>query len=157
VSAGQVAGLIVAIAWAVLVLFIAYVLVALGGTLKELTRVVGDVGDSTVPVLVEVTTTVATANLALDRVETITTNVSTITKNASALSSIAAVSLGGPMVKIASFSYGVRRAMGGKKQREMQKRVKAQLREEGRGARTARRKASVAARKASKKASKARR
>jgi uncharacterized protein YoxC len=157
VSAGQVAGLIVAIAWAVLVLFIAYVLVALGGTLKELTRVVGEVGDSTVPVLLEVTTTVATANLALDRVETITTNVSTITKNASALSSIAAVSLGGPMVKIASFSYGVRRAMGGKKHREMQKRVKEQMREEGRAARTARRKASVAARKAAKKASKARR
>ena len=156
-SAGQVAGLIVAIAWAVLVLFIAYVLVALGGTLKELTRVVGEVGDSTVPVLHEVTTTVATANLALDRVETITTNVSTITKNASALSSIAAVSLGGPMVKVASFSYGVRRAMGGKKQREMQKRVKEQMRQEGRAARNARRKASVAARKAAKKASKARR
>lgn len=155
-SAGEVAGLVVAIAWAVLVLFIAYVLVALGGTLKELTRVVGEVGDSTVPVLLEVTTTVATANLALDRVETITTNVSTITKNASALSSIAAVSLGGPMVKIASFSYGVRRAMGGKKQREMNKRVKEQLRHEGRAARVARRKSSVAARKAAKKASKAR-
>jgi uncharacterized protein YoxC len=157
VSAGQVAGLIVAIAWAVLVLFIAYVLVALGGTLKELTRVVGEVGDSTVPVLNEVTSTVATANLALDRVETISTNVSTITRNASALSSIAAVSLGGPMVKVASFSYGVRRAMGGRKQREMQRRIKEQIREEGRGARTARRKASVAARKAAKKASKARR
>jgi uncharacterized protein YoxC len=156
VSAGEVAGLIVAIAWAVLVLFIAYVLVALGGTLKELTRVVGEVGDSTIPVIHEVTTTVATANLALDRVETITTNVSTITKNASALSSIAAVSLGGPMVKVASFSYGVRRAMGGKKQREAQKRVKEQLRQEGHAARMARRKASVAARKAAKKASKAR-
>ena len=48
------------------------------------------------------------------------------------------------------------RAMGGKKQREMQKRVKEQMREEGRAARTARRKASVAARKAAKKASKAR-
>jgi uncharacterized protein YoxC len=157
VSAGEVAGLIVAIAWAVLVLFIAYVLVALGGTLKELTRVVGEVGDSTIPVIHEVTTTVATANLALDRVETITTNVSTITKNASALSSIAAVSLGGPMVKVASFSYGVRRAMGGKKQRELHKRVKEQMRNEGRAARAARRKASVAARKAAKKASKARR
>jgi hypothetical protein len=59
-------------------------------------------------------------------------------------------------VKIASFSYGVRRAMGGKKQREMNKRVKEQLRHEGRAARMARRKSSVAARKAAKKASKAR-
>lgn len=156
-SAGEVAGLVVAIAWAVLVLFLAYVLVALGGTLRELTRVVGEVGDSTVPVLHEVTTTVATANLALDRVETITTNVSTITKNVSALSSIAAVSFGGPLVKVASFSYGVRRALGGKKQREVERRVEDQMRREKRSARAARRKASVAARKAAKRAAKARR
>jgi hypothetical protein len=148
VSAGAVAGLVVAVAWAVLVLFISYVLVALGRTLKELTRVVGEVGDSTVPVLQEVATTVATANLALDRVESITTNVSTITKNAGALSSIAAVSFGGPLVKAASFSYGVRRALGGKKQREVERRVKEQLHRENRSKRAARRAASVAARKA---------
>jgi hypothetical protein len=157
VSAGEVAGLVVAVAWAILVLFLAYVLVALGGTLRELTRVVGEVGDSTVPVLNEVTTTVATANLALDRVETITTNVSTITKNASALSSIAAVSFGGPLVKVASFSYGVRRALGGKKQREVERRVKDQMRRDKGSARATRRKASVAARKAAKRAAKARR
>lgn len=149
-SAGAVAGLVVAVAWAVLVLFISYVLVALGRTLKELTRVVGEVGDSTVPVLQEVATTVATANLALDRVESITSNVSTITKNAGALSSIAAVSLGGPLVKAASFSYGVRRALGGKKQREVERRVKEQLHRENRSKRAARRAASAAARKAAK-------
>jgi hypothetical protein len=157
VSAGEVAGLVVAIAWAVLVLFLAYVLVTIGRAVTELTRVVGEVGDSTVPVLQEVTTSVATANLALDKVESITNNVSTITKNASALSSIAAVSLGGPLVKIASFSYGVRRALGGKKQREVERRVKDQLRKETRSARAQRRAASVAARKTARKAGKARR
>lgn len=139
-----------------LVLFIAYVLVALGKTLHELTWVVGEVGDSTVPVLQEVTTTVATANLALDKVETITSNVSTITRNASVLSQIAAVSLGGPMVKVATFSYGVRRALGGKKQRELHRRVKEQMRAESRAGRAERRKASVAARKAAKRAAKVR-
>jgi uncharacterized protein DUF948 len=157
VSAGEVAGLVVAVAWAVLVLFLAYVLVTVGRALTELTRVVGEVGDSTVPVLQEVTTTVATANLALDKVESITNNVSTITKNASALSSIAAVSFGGPLVKVASFSYGVRRALGGKKQREVERRVKEQLRRETRSARAQRRAASVAARKVARKAAKARR
>ncbi len=156
-SPGEVAGLVVAVAWAVLVLFLGYVLVALGKALKELTRVVGEVGDSTIPVLHEVTTSVATTNLALDKVEDITGNVSTITRNVSVLSQIAAVSLGGPMVKVASFSYGVRRAMGGKKQKEIQKRVKDQMRADSRKGRAARRKASVAARKASQKASKARR
>lgn len=156
-SPGEVAGLVVAVAWAVLVLFLGYVLIQLGRALKELTRVVGEVGDSTIPVLHEVTTSVATTNLALDKVEDITGSVSTITRNVGVLSQIAAVSLGGPMVKVASFSYGVRRAMGGKKQREMHRRVKDQMREESRKGRAARRKASVAARKAAKKASKARR
>jgi uncharacterized protein YoxC len=150
VSPGEIAGLIVAIAWAVLVIFLSYVLVKLGGTLKELTRVVGEVGDSTVPVLTEVTATVATTNITLTSVEEITGNVSTITRNAKALSSIATVGLGNPLIKAVSFSYGVRRAMGGKKQREIQKRVKDEMRRDAHRRRRGGRKAAKAARKARK-------
>ena len=153
-SPGEVAGLIVAGAWAVLVLFLSYVLVKLGGTLKELTRVVGEVGDNTVPVLMEVTTTVATTNVTLASVEDITSNVSSITRNAKALTSIATVGMGNPLIKAVSFSYGVRRAMGGKKQRELQKRVKDEMRREAhrkrRGSRKARKSAGKAARRAGK-------
>lgn len=142
-SPGEVAGLIVAVAWAVLVLFLSYVLIRLGGALKELTRVVGEVGDSTVPVLTEVTATVATTNVTLASVEEITGNVSSITRNAKALTAIATVGMGNPLIKAVSFSYGVRRAMGGKKQREMQKRVKDEMRREAhrkrRGSRRAQR------------------
>lgn len=141
-----------ACAWAVLVLFLAYVLVKLGGALKELTRVVGEVGDSTVPVLVEVTTTVATTNVALSSVEEITSNVSTVTRNAKALSSIAAVSLGNPLIKAVSFSYGVRRAMGGKKQREVSKRVRDEMRREAHRKRRGSRNTAKAAKKASRRA-----
>jgi hypothetical protein len=143
----------VAAAWAVLVLFLAYVLVRLGGALKELTRVIGEVGDSTVPVLTEVTATVATTNITLTSVEEITGNVSTITRNAKALSSIATVGLGNPLIKAVSFSYGVRRAMGGKKQREIQKRVKDEMRREAHRKRRGNRKAVKSARKARKAAS----
>ena len=129
-SPGEVAGLIVAVAWAVLVLFLSYVLIKLGGTLKELTRVVGEVGDSTVPVIQEVTATVATTNVTLASVDEITGNVSSITRNAKALTAIATVGMGNPLIKAVSFSYGVRRAMGGKKQREVQKRVKDEMRRE---------------------------
>lgn len=142
-SPGEVAGLIVAVAWAVLVLFLSYVLIRLGGALKELTRVVGEVGDSTVPVLTEVTATVATTNVTLASVEEITGNVSSITRNAKALTAIATVGMGNPLIKAVSFSYGVRRAMGGKKQREVQKRVKDEMRREAhrkrRGSRRAQR------------------
>ena len=40
----------------------------------------------------------------------ITTNVETITGNISALTSVFAATLGSPMIKVAAFSYGVRRA-----------------------------------------------
>jgi uncharacterized protein YoxC len=154
VSPGEVAGLIVAVAWAVLVLFLALVLVRLAGTLKELTRVVGEVGDNTIPVLMEVTTTVATTNVTLGSVEEITGNVSSITRNAKALTSIAAVGLGNPLIKAVSFSYGVRRAMGGKKQREVSKRVKDEMRREAHRKRKGSRGAAKAAGKASRRAGK---
>jgi len=142
--------LVVAVAWAVLVLFLAYVLVRLGGALKELTRVIGEVGDSTVPVLTEVTATVATTNITLTSVEEITGNVSSITRNAKALTSIATVGMGNPLIKAVSFTYGVRRAMGGKKQRELQKRVKDEMRREAHRKRRGGRRAVKAARKARK-------
>jgi uncharacterized protein YoxC len=148
VSPGEVAGLIVAVAWAVLVLFLSYVLVKLGGALKELTRVVGEVGDNTVPVLMEVTTTVATTNVTLASVEEITGNVSSITRNARALTSIATVGMGNPLIKAVSFSYGVRRAMGGKKQREISKRVKDEMRRDAHRKRRSSRKTAKAAKKA---------
>ncbi len=134
-SGGEVAGLIVAGFWAVLVCFLAYVLVALGSTLKQLTKVVSDVGEQTVPILQEVTVTVATTNLALARVDGITSNVSNITRNASALTAIVSSSFGNPLIKAVSFSFGVRRALGGKKTREVQKRVKDEMRKQERSKR----------------------
>jgi uncharacterized protein YoxC len=154
VSPGEIAGLIVAIAWAVLVIFLSYVLVKLGGTLKELTRVVGEVGDSTVPVLTEVTATVATTNITLTSVEEITGNVSSITRNAKALTSIATVGMGNPLIKAVSFSYGVWRAMGGKKLRELQKRVKDEMRREAHRKRRGNRRAKKTAGKATRRAGK---
>ncbi|WP_019876945.1 DUF948 domain-containing protein [Sporichthya polymorpha] len=153
-SAGELAGLIVAVAWAVLVLFLSYVLVKLGGALKELTRVVGEVGDSTVPVLTEVTATVATTNVTLSSVEQITDNVSSITRNAKALTAIATVGMGNPLIKAVSFTYGVRRAMGSKKQREVQKRVRDEMRREAHRKRRGKRRATKAAGKARRTATK---
>jgi uncharacterized protein YoxC len=154
VSGGEVAGLIVAVSWAVLVCFLAYVLVALASTLRQLTKVVGDVGDSTVPILEEVTNTVATTNLTLTRVDGITSNVSNITRNASALTAIVASGFGGPLIKAVSFSYGVRKALGGKKQRELERRVKDEMRKSSRSKRAQARKRGKAATKAVKAAEK---
>jgi uncharacterized protein YoxC len=111
-TGGQVAGLIVAVFWAVLVCFLAFVLVRLARLLSEATRMVAEVGERAAPLLEDMADTVAQANEQLDRVDLITKSVGGVTQNAAAVSSI----VGGPLVKVAAFSYGVRKAIGGRGQ-----------------------------------------
>lgn len=110
-SIGDVPGLIAAIVFAVLVGFVAYPLVKLGKVLDETRQTVRGLSEGTLPLLTEVTTTVATTNAQLVKVDTITTNVAQVSTNVSALTSLFAATVGSPVVKVAAFSYGVRRAM----------------------------------------------
>lgn len=112
---GQFAGLVVAFAWAVLVGFLAYVLIRLARVLSETTRLVAGISDRTAPLLDEMTTTVTRTNDQLERVDVITRNVQTVSDNVSGLSSIIATAFGGPLVRVAAFSYGVRRAISGRR------------------------------------------
>jgi len=112
VSGGEVAGLIVAVFWAILVSFLAVVLVRLARTLKQTTELVAGVTEQAVPLLGAATAAVRSANIQLDRMDTITADVQEVTANASALSSTVAATFGGPLVKVAAFGYGVRRAIG---------------------------------------------
>jgi uncharacterized protein YoxC len=126
-SGGEVAGLIVAVFWAVLVCFLGYVLVKLGKVVGEAAKLVAGVTDQTMPLLGEVTTSVAHVNAELTRVDTITANVEEISGNARALSSLFAATLGSPVIKVAAFSYGVRRSFGQRKEADVRKRVKSQI------------------------------
>jgi predicted PurR-regulated permease PerM len=125
VSGGEVALMIIATFWAILVAFLAVVLVRLAKVLKEATRLVSDTADRTAPLLDELTGAVQAANAQLDRVDAIAGNVQTITTNATALSSTVAATVGGPLVKTAAFSYGVRRALSGQARAELGRRVRA--------------------------------
>jgi uncharacterized protein YoxC len=122
-SGGEIAGLIVAVFWAVLVCFIAFVLVKLGKVVGEAGKLVTGVTDQTVPLLGEVTTSVVHVNTELQRVDAITANVQSITHNASALTSVFAATLGSPAIKVAAFTYGVRRTMGERSEKDIRKRV----------------------------------
>jgi uncharacterized protein YoxC len=126
-SGGEVAGLIVAVFWAVLVAFLAYVLVKLGKVIAEAAKLVAGVADQTVPLLGEVTTSVVHVNAELTRVDTITSNVQDISSNVSGLTSIFAATLGSPLIKVAAFSYGVRSTMSKRREADVRKRVKAQI------------------------------
>jgi enamine deaminase RidA (YjgF/YER057c/UK114 family) len=110
-----VAGLIVAVFWAILVSFLAVVLVRLAQALRQATRLVADITEQAVPLLGEASAAVRSAHTQLDRVDTITSDVAEVTANASALSTTVASTFGGPLVKVAAFGYGVRRAISGRK------------------------------------------
>jgi uncharacterized protein YoxC len=115
-SGGQVAGLIVAVFWAILVCFLAYTLVKLARVLTEAARMVSELGDQAGPLLEDMTSTVARANEQLGRVDLITKSVGSVTQNAAAVTTTVTSIVGGPLVKAAAFSYGVRKAMGSRGQ-----------------------------------------
>jgi uncharacterized protein YoxC len=141
-SAGEVAGLIAAVAFVLLVGVLAVPLVKLGRVMDETSKLVSGVSDQTVPLLGEVTTSVNHVNVELQRVDAITANVQEVTGNVSALTAVFATTLGSPVVKVAAFSYGVRRAMGDRRRGEVEKRVRTEMKAD----RASRRQARKAAR-----------
>lgn len=126
-SAGAVVGLIFAIFFAIGVAFLCVVLLRLAQVLKETKNLVAGISEKTTPLLGEITTTVTTANEQLGKVDVITDNVSNISTNASALASTFSATVGGPMIKAAAFSYGVRSAITTRRHAEVEKRVKAEM------------------------------
>jgi predicted PurR-regulated permease PerM len=109
-----VAGILVAVFWAILVSFLAVALARLAQTLRATTKLVADVTEQTVPLLADASAAVRSAQTQIDRVDAIASDVQEVTSNASALSTTVASTFGGPLVKVAAFGYGVRRALGRK-------------------------------------------
>ncbi len=119
-TAGEIAGLIAAIAFVALVAFAAVPLLKLGRVLEEVRLAVRDVGHESVPILTELQGTVRATNAELEKLSLVTEDASTVTRNATVVSQNAAqlttlfsATLGGPLVKTAAFTYGVRKAIRG--------------------------------------------
>ncbi len=112
-SAGDIAGLIAAVVFAVLVAFLAIPLWKLGRVLDQTTVSIKELTDETTPILREATTTISETNRQLARVDQITEAVSEATSNVAALIALFAATLGGPLIKLAGFSAGVRAAFTG--------------------------------------------
>lgn len=110
-TGGDIAGLIAAGVFAVLVALLAVPVWKLGRVFDELRGAIRGITDGTTPLINEVTSTVQTTNAQLKRVDGITGNVSDATANISALSSLVSATIGSPLIKIAAFSYGVRHAV----------------------------------------------
>jgi len=106
----------------VLVALLAVPLLKLGRVLEELRLVVRDVGHSSVPILHELKGTVTATNDELGKLSLVTEDVSKVSRhavvvseNAAQLSTLFSATLGGPLVKTAAFTHGVRQAIRGKR------------------------------------------
>jgi uncharacterized protein YoxC len=119
-SVGEIAGLIAAVAFVALVAFTAVPLLKLGRVLEEVRLAVRDIGHESVPILTELQGTVRATNDELGKLSMVTEDASKVSRHATVVSENAAqmtqlfsATLGGPLVKTAAFSYGIRKAIKG--------------------------------------------
>ncbi|HEU0131425.1 MAG TPA: DUF948 domain-containing protein [Mycobacteriales bacterium] len=130
IGPGGYAVIILAIGWILLVAFLAYVLVKLGGVLQSTEELVDGITEKTIPLLGEVTASVVHVNAELERVDAITENVQTMSSNVAGLTTLFGATLGSPLVKVAAFSYGVRRAASRRAKSDVEARIKDELKAE---------------------------
>ena len=104
-SGGDIAAIIAAAGFVLLVLFIAVPLLKLGRDLNETVS----------PLLSELTDTVTATNKQLAKVDVITENVAEVTTNVSALVAVFSSTLGSPLVKLAGLAKGLNTFLGKKK------------------------------------------
>ena len=113
-SGGDIAAIIAAGAFVLLVLFIGVPLVKLGGLIDETRDSVRDLNNAVAPLLTEVTTTVVETNKALAKIDVITENVAEVSANISSLVAVFSSAVGSPLVKIAGLTQSLRSALIGK-------------------------------------------
>jgi uncharacterized protein YoxC len=110
-SAGEIAALIAAGAFVLLVLLLAIPLLKLGRTLDEATLAVRKTHEGAAPLLSEAHDTLEQVNAQLVHLEGIARNVNSMTTNVAALTSVVSSTVGSPMIKAAAFTYGVRKTV----------------------------------------------
>jgi uncharacterized protein YoxC len=111
VSGGAIAALVAAGAFVLLVLLLAIPLFKLGRTLDEATLAIRKTHEGAAPLLADAQGTMNQVNLQLEQVESIARNVNSMTTNVAALTSVVSSALGNPLIKVAAFSYGVRKTV----------------------------------------------
>ncbi|HXF57774.1 MAG TPA: DUF948 domain-containing protein [Actinomycetota bacterium] len=105
------AAIIAAAFWAVLVLFLALVLVNLFRLVESARALVDGIRQETVPLLAEVKATVSSLNRELDRVDGLVESAGRIVKSAERVSSVVEQAVSSPLIKAVAFGAGASRAL----------------------------------------------
>jgi uncharacterized protein YoxC len=121
VSGGAIAALIAAGAFVLLVLLLAIPLLKLGRVLDETTLAIRKTHDGVAPLLDDAQDTLGHVNVQLEQVDEIAKSVNTMTTNVAALTSVVSSTLGSPLIKVAAFSYGVRRTVNERRDADLLK------------------------------------
>jgi uncharacterized protein YoxC len=111
VSAGDWALIILAVFWAVLVLFLSLVSVNVFRVLESTKVLLDGVRTETVPLLGEVRTTVTGVNGQLDHIDTVMASAANISRSVERLTKIVEQTISSPLIKVAAFAYGASRAV----------------------------------------------
>ena len=117
-SGGEIAALIAAIAFVLLVLLLAIPLLKLGRTLDEATLAMRKTHDGVGPLLNQAEQALESVNQQLVQVEGIAKNVNSMSTNVAAMTSVVSSTLGSPMIKAAAFTYGVRKTVADRRDAE---------------------------------------
>lgn len=142
ISGGELAALIFAGAFLMLVIFLGVPILKLRHTVDEATKALRQVNQRTGPMLDNVNLTVDNVNTALGqfqtsldgvnvqlaRVDIMTQHVTSATANVANLVNVVSAAAANPLVKAAAFSYGVRRATGAKRKADEDRAVRDELR-----------------------------
>ena len=107
-SVGDIAALIVAIAFAVLSGFLIYPLIRLGRLFDQIAKTVKESGEHALPAIDESVTTIKQVNKTLDDVNAVSGATRTTVTNIGALSDLYGSFLGKPIVKIAAAGYALK-------------------------------------------------
>jgi uncharacterized protein YoxC len=137
-DAGEIAGLIAAGAFLMLVIVLAVPILKLGRTVDAATQAINDMNDRSGPLLADVNDTVKNVNAALGqvqvsldgvnlqlaKVDTITEHAAHVTANVANLSTVVAAAAANPLVKVASFGYGLRKTISSRRRADDEREIR---------------------------------
>jgi uncharacterized protein YoxC len=148
VNPGQIAALVAAGAFLMLVLVLAVPILRLRHTVDAATRAINDLNDRTAPLLGNANTTIENVNTALTQVhtsldgvniqlakiDTMTGHAQNVTANVANLATVVSAAAANPLVKVAAFGYGVRKAAAARRHADEDREVRATLKQQRRAA-----------------------
>jgi uncharacterized protein YoxC len=146
VNGGEIAALIAAGAFAMLVLVLAVPLLRLRHTVDAATRAIKDLNDRSAPILAKADVTVDNVNTALgqvhvsldavnlqlQKVDAITGHAVQVSAGVANLAGVVTSVASNPLVKVAAFGYGVRKAAARRSHQEQEQEARALVREQRR-------------------------